>query len=361
MTAAVELIQAEVRGVCQAVIGRPIGLLVVAVSGGADSTCLLHACASVLPPLGGRVAAVHVDHGLRGEASRADACSVAGLTEKLGVPLEVVRRDVGATARQRRLGLEQAGRQARYAALAASVARTKAWGAATGHNRDDQAETVLLHLLRGSGPTGLGGMPVRQELSWASLGLAEPEASGAERPVLRVLRPLLTVPRVLTEAYCREAGLTWRFDESNLDPSFVRNRIRHQLLPLLATYNPAIVEHLAGLADIASDDAAALDKETAAAWCRVELGPSRVQLSWSVWLTWPRSLQRRVLRKAAAHLTGAVPSLRALESARRLMSDGRPGLKLSLNGGLLLQRTRAGLELTGPPAGEQPRSERSSG
>jgi tRNA(Ile)-lysidine synthase len=202
--------------------------IVVAVSGGADSVTLLRALGEVFA---GRLVVAHFNHGLRGAESDADAAFVADLAAKFQLPCRLESRDSQTEAHGR--NLESAARDARYIWLA-NVARTEnAPVVATGHTADDQAETVLFHLMRGTGLTGLRGIARRRPLG-----------DGAE-----VVRPLLDVSRSQVEGYLKSIGQAWRDDSSNVDRRFTRNRLRHDLLPQLAReYNPRVSEALARLA-----------------------------------------------------------------------------------------------------------------
>jgi tRNA(Ile)-lysidine synthase len=208
--------------------------VLVAVSGGADSTALLHLLQGAAAPLDLQLCAAHLDHALRPD-SPLDAAHVRALCATLQVPLTEARVEVAALARARSGGLEQAARDARRSFLRATAQAQKCPWIALGHQRDDQAETFLLRLLRGAGTTGLAGM--------------RPSAPP-------FVRPLLPFSREELVAWLREAGVPWREDASNHDPRFARNRVRHELLPLLATYNPAIGERLAALcSQLAVDEA----------------------------------------------------------------------------------------------------------
>ena len=197
--------------------GQQVG---VAVSGGADSVCLLRVLLELAPRLGLHLSVLHLNHGLRGEESREDERFVRELAARLGLPAVVRAVDVAALPDN----LEQAARHARIAffreQLAGGLARI-----ATGHTRDDQAETVLFRFLRGSGGAGLAAI----------------------RPVTTdgIVRPLLAAGRDDVERFLRQRGIVWREDSSNASLQFARNRIRHQLLPQLAReWNPAIGENL---------------------------------------------------------------------------------------------------------------------
>ncbi|MDX9972513.1 MAG: tRNA lysidine(34) synthetase TilS [FCB group bacterium] len=199
----------------------------VAVSGGADSVCLLH----VLHELSFPLAVAHLHHGTRGADSDADAGLARAHAERLGVPYCEERRDVNAEARAAGRNFHEFAREVRYAFLARTARRLNCTAVATGHHAGDQTETMLMRLLRGTGPRGLAGIP--------PVG----EAQG-----VRVVRPLIHCRRADILAYLSARGLAWREDGSNRDPKYLRNRVRHELLPLLERdYNPNIQEALARL------------------------------------------------------------------------------------------------------------------
>jgi len=236
------------------VLPASVGRLIVAASGGADSCALLLAVDELLKArrlaAGVCVVVAHLDHGLRGAAGAADARWVAELARRLGYECASGRASVAGRARRERDNLEQAARGERYEFLG-RVARARGAGVVlTGHTLDDQAETVVLALLRGSGAAGLGGMSPVRTLD--------------ERGDVQLARPLLGwARRAGTAAYCREQGIEPRVDAMNEDESFKRVRVRRQLLPLLETLNPRAVEALARAAGLLRDDSAALDEETA--------------------------------------------------------------------------------------------------
>lgn len=227
-----------------AVFNRAEGLVspgdrvVVALSGGADSVCLTHHLARLAPRLGLRLAAVHFHHGLRGPEADRDAAFSARLAERLGVPFTLERLAVARAAARRRRGLEDAGRFLRYRALGSLARRLGMNKAAVGHHLDDQAETILAHLLRGTKAKGLGGIPPRRPLR-------EARGSGAE---VELIRPLLALSRAEVLAYLKAYRLPYRVDRSNRSERFTRNWIRRRVLPLLARRNPRIREHLAAIA-----------------------------------------------------------------------------------------------------------------
>jgi tRNA(Ile)-lysidine synthase len=209
----------------------------VAVSGGADSLALLHALRALSGPRGWRLAVLTVDHGLR-PGSAADAAFVADHAKALALPSRVLTLAPGDLDRHRGAGPEGAARAARYAALWPAADELGCSWLATGHTLDDQAETVLLQLLRGAGPDGLAGMAVRTG---------------------RLLRPLLGTRRAETRAACTAIGLPWREDPTNADDAPLRNRVRTQLLPLLEDLRPGATKTLARTATLAADERAWLD------------------------------------------------------------------------------------------------------
>lgn len=216
---------------------RPGMRLAVAVSGGADSVALLRALIDAAPEIGLVLSVAHVHHGIRGADADADAEFVAALSAKYGLALH--RRDVDApaAARENQETLEEAARNLRYAWFSELLSSGVADAVATAHTLDDQAETVLHKLLRGAWTEGLGGIhPV----------VAQPRGA--------VLRPFLGMRRSEIEAWLSQIGQSWRDDATNSDSAHTRNRIRHELLPTLAGYNPQIYRQLANLATVARDE-----------------------------------------------------------------------------------------------------------
>ena len=201
--------------------------LLVAVSGGADSVALLRLLHGLADKLNLSLEAAHLDHALR-EASCGDACFVAQLCDDMDVPVTVVRRDVAGIARQRKGNLEEVARDVRREFLDATAKERNCDLIALGHHAGDQAETFLMRLVRGAGTAGLAGMR---------------QVDG------RLVRPLLPFHHEELVAYLEAGGFAWREDESNLDHALTRNRMRHQLLPLLESFNPKITGQLAGLCE----------------------------------------------------------------------------------------------------------------
>ena len=277
-----EAIVASVRQVLQAVDLEADASLVVAASGGVDSTVLL----DVLDGLGYRLHVAHLDHALRSD-SATDSRFVVAEAKRRGLSYSIERRDVGEYARTEGLSLEEAGRRQRYAFLDQVADRTGAKFIALGHHADDQAETVILRLLRGSGATGLGGMEIAREG--------------------RYLRPLLRVRRAEIEQYARQRGLCYREDPSNRDSRFLRNRVRGELMPLLKSYNPNIAEVLNRTAALlkAEDDLLAELTQKALDTVICECCNDKVALDSARLLTYHIAVQRRVLRAVFQGLAAA--------------------------------------------------------
>jgi len=217
--------------------------VVVAVSGGADSVALLCALRDLSRTLGIRLTVAHLNHRIRGRAADRDATFVRRLARRWKVPVIVGRIDVPRLARQEGFSLEMAARKARYDFLADTARRVKAHVIATAHTADDQAETVLLKLIRGAGPKGLAGIPFETTLRKT-----------------RIVRPLLEVPRDAIVAFLRARGESWCEDKTNHDESFQRNKVRHRILPLLESeLNPQIRTALRRTADILREEDRWLD------------------------------------------------------------------------------------------------------
>lgn len=226
-----------------------------ALSGGADSTALLralHASNQDKRPLGIVLSAVHVHHGLRGGEADGDEAFVRNLCDRLDIPLTVVAVDTNARREATREGLEEAARELRYGVFRELLANGSADVIATAHTLDDQAETVMMKLMRGTWTEGLGGIsPVLRSGEAAEL---TPRPGGS--PSAAFIRPLLGCRRAEIEQYLRTIGQSWREDTSNRDISLTRNRVRHELMPLLRSFNPGIDELLANVATLARDEEA---------------------------------------------------------------------------------------------------------
>lgn len=315
--------------------------VVIAVSGGADSTALLLAFDELqksgkldLKPI-----VAHLDHGLR-NASRNDAKWVRQLAKTLGHAVVVGRADLKSTAKASSENLEQAARKARYDFLLRTATAKKAAYVLTGHTADDQAETILMRLIRGSAAEGLSGTPAIRPIKKDSK--------------VMLVRPLLAWSRRSdTAAYCRENRIEFRSDEMNDDETFSRVRVRKQLLPLMESFNGRIVQALNRTASLLGEDADALSDEAnrlvelATAKSRNnETGPPA--LSVSILLQKPPAVRRRALREWIMRSRGDLNRLEMvhLMAVERLLEGERSGRVAELPGGMEVTRKRGRLELS---------------
>jgi len=285
----------------------------VAVSGGADSVCLLHALTALRPRWNLRLSVLHLNHNLRGEESDGDAEFVRALAAELGLPFTVGEAHPGSADDN----LEQAAREARLKFFRDAMAGGAVERVALGHTRSDQAETVLFRLLRGAGSAGLAGIrPITAE------GL---------------IRPLIEVERAEVEAFLRERGIGWREDSTNAGRAFARNRIRHELLPLLEReWNPAIRETLANMADWAGAEEEHWAGETGRlAEAHLTEADGAILAPADVLRRLPVAAARRLVRHAMERVRGDLRGIdfrhieAAIEMARAADGHGRfqaPGL-----------------------------------
>jgi tRNA(Ile)-lysidine synthase len=272
---------------------RTGGPLVVGVSGGPDSLCLLHLLTGLQEHLGTSLHVAHLNHMLRGEESDDDAEYVVRMAGDLGLSVTVERREVRSYRSKHHLSLEDAARRLRYQFFAAVAGSVGAEAVAVGHTADDQVETVLMRLIRGTGAKGLQGM--QPATRWHSVG----------DEGLRVVRPLLRVRREETEAYCRAHGIDPRRDSSNLLPDRLRNRVRHELLPLLRTYNPKIDEALLRAAEALASESSLAEDHASGAWREVvaEVGGAFL-VDKKRFRSLHPAVQRQLLREVVRRLLG---------------------------------------------------------
>ncbi len=322
--------------------------VVIGVSGGPDSLCLLHILRALATDMQLKLVVAHLHHRLRGVEADADADFVRQIAREWGLPCEIGHADVPALARRYRLAVEETARRARYAFLGQVAQRVGAPTVAVAHNADDQTETVLMHFLRGAGISGLRGMLYKTR--WGDYRLLEPlERALGGQPAGQVkedscprwlVRPLLDVPRADVEAYCTAHALSPRFDLSNLDTTFYRNRLRHDLLPLLETYNPGVRQILRRSAAVMTDDYEVLRAALADAWARVErpgvMGGIAFDLA--AWRALPRGLQRATLREAVHRLRRTLRDINFvhIEQALHVAQAGETGERATLPQGLML-------------------------
>ncbi len=324
--------------------------LAVALSGGADSVALLRALAERSAKSGLVLHVAHLHHGLRGAEADADLEFCRALAAKLGLPFHEARVDTAAEAEsdpktgKSRETIEEAARRLRYQWFRRILSKELLHAVATAHTLDDQAETVLGKFLRGAWTEGLAGISPKLESPEGGL----------------IVRPLIGATREEIEAYLRALGQDWREDSTNRHLTFTRNRIRHELLPLLEGWNPRLREHLAQMAELARDEESWWQAELARLAPQMLL-PGRavrgggratgagdtgcVALDTARLAALAPALQRRLLRLAVRQLGGTL-DFAATESLRALALSGRAGQKLELEGGLIAERTQRELRLT---------------
>jgi tRNA(Ile)-lysidine synthase len=354
----------------------------VAVSGGADSVALLLGLVEAnaeskvnKEPLGVVLRAAHVHHGLRGAEADGDEEFVRELCERVGVPLTVFRVDTAARQVAEGEGVEEAARELRYEALRRLMASGEVDVVATAHTLDDQAETVVMKMVRGAWTEGLGGIspviemlgPVETPVSKARRGA--PASSQQQQG--RIVRPLLGVRRVEVEEFLRGRGQGWREDATNRDVSLTRNRVRHVLMPMLREFNPGVDALLARTAEVAREEEAFWQEEVARVLPQVLLpgkpvrGGGRAvstvvgEVGYAMEIErlreMPAALRRRLVRAAARKVFGEGYVLSGEETAKVLalagfggmggLVTGRIGSRLELHGGLRAERSAREIRL----------------
>lgn len=278
--------------------------LICAVSGGADSVALLFAMYLLAPKLGIILEAAHYNHGLRGAESDEDARFVEVLCDRLDIPVHMEQGSV-VTGKK---GLEAAARSARYAFLESLPGKI-----ATAHTADDNAETVLMHMIRGTGLKGLGGIaPVRGN----------------------VIRPMLTVTRQEVIAFLQEYHLSWREDSTNAEDGFLRNRLRHRVMPLLNEENPSICENLSHMALRLREDEQVLSAQ--ADICDPDIGQLR---------SLPYGLRSRWIARFLENSGIPEPEKEHIELVDKLIHAQKPSARANLPGGIVVTRCYDRLEI----------------
>ncbi len=308
------MLHALVRHLTNHPLLQPTRRYVVAVSGGPDSLALLHALCHVIPQT--QLAVFHLDHGLRGAQSAADAQFVADTAHALGVSVQCDRADIAAEAPTHH-NLSEAARVVRYRRMATYAAHCHADAVLVAHTQDDQAETVLMRLLRGSGTMGLAAM--RPLLAWSEWAPAD-IAGGAQ-----LIRPLLDVSRTTILDYCAESGLVPRQDPSNHNQDALRVRVRTHLLPMLRREQPHITQLLAQSATIAADDHDAMNALADQQWGTVvRVMGDAVLLTRHAFIPLAVSVQRILIRRALQQVYGSVRNVSFvhIEAMRTALIDG---------------------------------------
>ena len=260
----------------------------------------------------------------------------ARLAEEWDIPCTTRRANVPAIARREKLALEEAARRERYNFLAEVAEKFGATCIAVGHNADDQAETVLMHLLRGAGPAGLRGMlPSTPMHKCRMLPLANKSCQG-----ITIIRPLLGTSRDEIQAYIEQQGIETRFDRSNLDTTYFRNKLRHEVIPYLEQINPRISVRLQNLADVIRADYELIQEYISVAWDALLVSAYSDAYAFDLirWREQPLAVQRAIIRQAAYKLCDNLRDVgfSHVEQAVAVAQNGVTGSRATLPNGLHL-------------------------
>ena len=303
--------------------------VLVCVSGGPDSMALFHVMLDLRERYDIELVVAHLDHMLRGKQSAADAAFVKKIVSGFNLPFVAEKIDVKKIARESKMSIEEAAREARYDFYMRAAEDSKANKIATGHNMDDQAETVLMRLLRGSGSRGLSGIPYKRRLG-----------------NIFVIRPLLDIKREEIENYLKKRGLPSRTDASNLETFYIRNRIRHALIPLIEKeFNPRIKENLSFIAQNMSDETDYLDRTAKRLLCRLAVRTkTKIDINISDLSRSHIALRRLIVRQAICFLKGDLKKITYrhwLEIEAILSEKNKSGIDLP--GGIKVKRQQGTL------------------
>ena len=301
--------------------------LLIAFSGGPDSTALLLACVELRDRHGIGITAAHFNHRLRGAESDRDADHARAVCRRYGVECVLGSGDTLARSQQTGRSLEAAARELRYAFLADAAGATGAQAVLTGHTMDDQAETVLLNITRGAGLRGLSAM--RSAVDLPITGRADS---------LRVVRPMLGLRKSEAAEFCRQNGLKPLLDHSNEDKRFPRNKLRQDVVPDLEAINPNVVEAICRLAQTARDDFEVIDSVSAEAYrTAVTTGRDRADVSKHAIRDLPTPVARRVLMAAYESVAGTLEGLESAHIEAMLeVATGRTGASVDLAGSVTM-------------------------
>ncbi len=313
--------------------------VLVGVSGGPDSVALLHCLVALSDTWSLRLAVAHLNHQLRGETADQEAAFVERLASKLDIPCEIGSRDAASYSSEHRLSVQEAGRKLRYGFYDEVAARFSAQKIALGHQANDNAESVLIHLLRGTGPRGLAGIP--------------PVRDG------RIIRPLIESTRQQILGFLKQGGFVCVWDHSNLDTKYLRNQIRHELLPALEKeYNPNVVSALNRLASIVRDEEDFFRQQAESTFQDLVLGkrPDRLHLSVPGMAGLHPAMLRRVIRHAVLSTKGTLKRLAHshVEAVVRLVRGFGPSGRLDLPHGIRIVRDGKELILCLDPVDDAP-------
>jgi tRNA(Ile)-lysidine synthase len=275
------------------------GKVIVGVSGGADSVCLLDILVKHRNELNITLHVAHLNHMLRDKESEEDEQYIRQLSHRFNIPATIERRSATSYQRQKKCSLEEAAREVRYHFFAEVAQRENSNCVTVGHTRDDDVETVLMHLLRGTGMSGLRGLQ--------PLSLMQP---GDDTVRIKIIRPLLKTGRNETEEYCKQHRLSIRQDSSNRDTAFLRNRIRLELLPHLRDYNPRIDDALLRMAHSVEENISCIEMLASLKWNElVEQRGSALYLNISKVSELHPALQKQLFRMAIERVAGTLKDI----------------------------------------------------
>ncbi len=308
---------------------HPGDKVIVAVSGGPDSLCLLDILNHIKQRFELSIIVAHVNHGIRQRESEIEARFVRLKSFHMDLPFEQLSVSVPAIAQEKALSIEQAGRTVRHRFLKKLLNKYQGQKIALGHHADDQVETILMRVIRGSGLQGLKGIPAKRN---------------------SFIRPLIDCSRQEIEAYCQRRKIAYCVDSSNREPMYLRNKIRQQLIPMLTKeYNPSIRKHLLQLHTIVQDELSSWDEITEQQYLKTikEKYPSGIVLDSKKLIEWPVALQRRVIRKGLSHLRDYLADIQFnhVESIRKLCLINRGEKHLDLPGKIRVRKSYQSLEI----------------
>ncbi len=310
---------------------KPNDRILVAVSGGPDSVFLLHALSRLKDKLRlGEIAVCNLDHGIRGSESREDSLFVEELSRRLKLRYLHKRIDLK-TSRPKGLSTEEAARDERYAFFAEAAAEIGANVIATGHTLDDQAETIVMRLVKGASLKGIVGISPSRETDG-----------------LRIVRPLLEIEKGDIKKYLESNGIPFRVDRTNLEPIYFRNVVRQDIIPFLERYNPRLKRALFNLAEHLREDFEFIREEKARVRCGMGSGTKgRVSVKLKDLAVQPRALQKEILRDMLERAGGEVKKLtfRHWKELENFIKYKRKGNSMDLPGGVRIERTEDALIL----------------
>lgn len=298
--------------------------VLVAVSGGADSLALLHCLHHLQPSLQYKLHVATLEHGIRGAESIADMRFVVQTAQDWGLPVSSEQVDTPAYAQRHHLGLEAAARTLRYQFLARQAYQNHCTHIALAHHQDDQAETILMNIIRGTGLSGLGGMTLAAPLN--------------NHPDLMLIRPLLTVSRADIEAYCHAHQLHARYDSTNADTTLRRNYIRQIIMPQLRSLNPQITQALVQLGEIAQSDEAYLKQHLEQLLIHyTQDHPAGLMIDRTAFATLPLAMQQRLLLHVARQLGSTEITYPHILNAIAIATQSETSTETHLPGNLRLK------------------------